>query len=286
MPDLADKNDQSSWADAVVHNTVKGAFAGAVEVGVSGQILWALKARLQAGEPFTFNPFVLYRGMLPHLLGRIPITAAQVGGAEVTMKILASEKHEVTLADRALGSAVGGSAAALFNAPSETVMMEQQKRATRLLDTDACQTQQPSPFRVTRDLVRNHGSQVLMTGFVGSAIRLTTYNGVIFCGIPVMGVWIKENSHLPESASKLTASAFTALLAVFISNPADLAKTVQQANIDSQKMNLRQALRYEYGHSGLRGLWKGFWWRYARVALGAVVIDKANKLFDNSSMHF
>ena len=88
--------------NAIIHNMVKGGFAGCAEVLVSGQILWALKARLQAGEPFTMNPMILYRGLMPHLLGRLPITAAQITGAEITMGVLSRKRNDLTLTEELL----------------------------------------------------------------------------------------------------------------------------------------------------------------------------------------
>lgn len=270
--------------NAIIHNMVKGGFAGCAEVLVSGQILWALKARLQAGEPFTMNPMILYRGLMPHLLGRLPITAAQITGAEITMGVLSRKRNDLTLTDRAAGAVVGGMAAAVFNAPAETIMLEQQKRASAIVLGVAKAQKSLSASEATRHLVSRYGWSVLMTGYVGSAIRLATYNGVIFCGVPVLGQWIQQKTELPQPAAKMMASLFSSLFAVFVSNPADLAKTLQQAHIDKQRLSLTETVRQEVARSGWTSLWKGFGWRYARVAAGAFVIDKANTIFNTFTL--
>src|SRR5437870_758977 len=91
----------------VVQSVLIGSVAGAIEVLVNHP-LWTIKTRMQRGFSFTFNPYLLYRGILPNAASMMPITAMQTGLDRCFQNAFFKDARELTNSQKVVSAFVAG----------------------------------------------------------------------------------------------------------------------------------------------------------------------------------
>eukprot|EP00887_Chlorella_sp_A99_P001559 scaffold8.g1559.t1 len=146
-----------------LEHTAIGAFAGLVEICIMMPTV-AIKNALQEGRPVPRAPRELYRGLLMNSGAMLPITASQFGMNRLLEQSLKRglDIEELGSAGR-IGVAMGaGSFSALFGAPAEFVVIQQQKSG-RSLAAEA------------RHIVAEHGLLKVYKGLVPTVARESLY---------------------------------------------------------------------------------------------------------------
>jgi solute carrier family 25 citrate transporter 1 len=120
----------------ILQSIVTGSVAGATEV-LADHPLWSMKTRMQLGLPFTLNPHLLYRGILPNVASMIPITALQVGLNRLFQTLFYKNTTDLSNSQRMTSAFVAGVGSALISCPTEMVMTYQGKNGDKFFASGA-----------------------------------------------------------------------------------------------------------------------------------------------------
>ncbi|KAL3692965.1 hypothetical protein R1sor_006616 [Riccia sorocarpa] len=126
-----------------------GALSGVIEVLIQ-QPSVSIKNAIQDKQPISWNPRVLYRGVLVNATSMAPISAIQFGVNSLLMKSL---KGPPSSGQRAGFACTAGVVSAMISGPAELVMIQQQKTGASLL----------AQFKM---IVSEHGALALTRGLV------------------------------------------------------------------------------------------------------------------------
>ena len=202
----------------VLQSVFSGSVSGALEVLVNHP-LWSIKTRMQAGEAFTFNPRVLYRGLLLNTASMTPITALQVGLDRSLQNLLSNGSSELSSTKRFTSAFVAGVGSAFFCCPSEMIMTDLKKDGV-------------SFYAAGQRLVNQGGLARLYTGLLGTALREGLFTAFFLAVTPTLKGQIKPYCQNDYAAS-LFAGMGSGVGATLLSQGVDTVKTIQQSSNDS-----------------------------------------------------
>lgn len=238
-----------------------GSVAAMAEASVNHP-LWAIKLRQQANLPFTLNPMLLYRGFIAQILSRIPTTALQMlASSHFQNKVFSKVESQSTRA--ILSGLAGGVVAATLHTPVELTMTYQQKGGKTF-------------WYQMNHIIKSRGILGLGTGYVGTAVRLGTYTCGFFSIQPLLKEKLKKDYDIPDTPAHFASAGLAGTFTTLISNPADVVKTTQQAELPKQKLNMVDAAKLVYQRFGIMGLFNGTLSRSARVCSGIAIISGVN----------
>ena len=80
---------------------------------------------MQRNHPFTLNPAVLYRGIVPNAASMVPITALQVGMNQGFQNVFYKGKQDLSNSQRLSSAFIAGVGSSFVSCPTEMVMTYQ-----------------------------------------------------------------------------------------------------------------------------------------------------------------
>lgn len=245
---------KSSALVALFRNVVAGGLAAAVEVAVDHP-LWTIKTRIQTGESFTFNPRVLYKGIGPNAVSMMPITALQVGLAEL------ANGDQPSKARRTFAAFFGGVGAALAACPTEMVMTYQGTTKTGFVAS-------------AKMLMERRGVAGLFAGMPLTMVRDGIFSAAFLAGAPILTEWLKP--HVSKEAVAVAAGGVGAgLVATVLTQTADAVKSVQQKAAQETPVTMTEAVKGLYAKKGFAGLFAGGLPRGTRVVAAVTILSSA-----------
>jgi hypothetical protein len=252
----------------VIQSLITGSVAGAVEVGVNHP-LWTIKIRMQCGDPFTLNPRLLYRGIVPNAASMIPITGIQVGFDRCLLRMLYKDGAELTDFQCISSAFVAGVGSAPASCITEMVMTHQKKTGE-------------SFYTAGKYVVSNSGWRGLFTGLPATMMREGIFTPFFLAVTPILKG--KVLPYVPNNGvALLVAGIGSGLGATILSQAADTLKTIQQGAAHPQQVSLGRVVREIYVKDGLYGFFRGGIPRGARVVSAVTVMglvtDKMEALF-------
>ncbi|WP_454785122.1 MC/SLC25 family protein [Legionella sp. WA2024007413] len=244
---------------SVVQSIISGSITGAFEVFVDHP-LWSIKTRMQKKEPFTLNPQVLYRGILPNAASMVPITAVQVGLNRFFQNWFFGNKYELSNSQKLISAFAAGVGSAAISCPTEMIMTHQKH----------------SFFAAGSYLVRQGGWSHLYTGMLSTMLREGMFSTFFLAVTPALKVRIME--YCPND---FAASSFAGILAgigaTLASQKFDVIKTVQQASISKNSSGFFQATRKIHAEHGIYGFFNGGLPRGLRVMSAVTLMSWMNE---------
>lgn len=246
----------------VLQSVITGSVAGAVEVFVDHP-LWSIKTRLQCGDPFTLNPSLLYRGILPNAASMVPITALQVGLNRCFQNLFFKDKKELSNSERITSAFVAGMSSSFVSCPTEMVMTYQRK-------------EKGSFYNVGKHLVKQGGFTCLYTGLLATALREGMFTAFFLAVTPILKANIQPFCSNDYVAS-LAAGMGAGVGATLASQGVDTVKTIQQASNPLKPVGLKDAVVKLYSTQGVHGFFKGSVPRGARVMSAVTIMGWVNE---------
>lgn len=238
---------------SVLQSIFSGSVSGAFEVFVDHP-LWSIKTRMQKGDPFTLNPQVLYRGILPNAASMIPITAVQVGLNRFFQKWFFGNKYELSDAQRWASAFTAGVGSAVISCPTEMVMTHQKKDF----------------YSAGLQLIRQGGWSRLYTGMLATMLREGMFSTFFLAVTPSLKSRIK--GYCPNDyVASLLAGMTAGVGATLASQGFDVVKTAQQSTVAAKPVGFFKAAQKLYTSNGAYGFFKGAIPRGSRV-MSAVTI--------------
>ena len=253
---------QSKQEKSLVHPEqteciVIGSVAGATEVFVDHP-LWSIKTRLQRGDTFTFNPSLLYRGILPNAASMVPITALQVGLNRGFQKVFFKDSTGLSDYQRITSAFVAGVGSSAVSCPTEMVMTHQGQTGG-------------SFYASGKHLVNQSGWRCLFTGLPATAMREGMFTTFFLAGTPMLKAKIQPyctNDYVASLAAGISAGVGATLA----SQGVDTLKTIQQVANLLQPVGLKETAKKLYSTEGIYGFFKGGVPRGARVVSAVTIM--------------
>jgi solute carrier family 25 (mitochondrial citrate transporter), member 1 len=247
---------------SLMESFASGATAGGVEV-LADHPLWTIKTRMQRCEPFTLNPLVLYRGIIPNMVSMVPISALQVGLDRSIHKIFFSNSVELSDTQR-LGSAfVAGIGSSLVSCPTEMVMTTQGKKHS-------------SFYKAGNYLVSQAGLGCLYNGWLATALREGTFTACYLAVTPILKK-IYEPYFGEQYQAELSAGITAGICGSLASQAVDTIKTIQQDADPLKPVSVVEAVKQVHQKYKWYGFFKGGLPRAARVTAAVYIMGEVTE---------
>lgn len=244
---------------SVFQSILSGSITGAFEVLVDHP-LWSIKTRMQKGEPFTLNPQVLYRGILPNAASMVPITAVQVGLNRFFQNWFFGNRYELTDRQRLVSAFAAGVGSAAISCPTEMIMTHQKK----------------SFFAAGTHLVQQGGWPRLYTGMLATMLREGMFSTFFLAVTPALKTRIKE--HYPNDYfASMLAGLMAGVGATLASQTFDVIKTAQQASVAANPVGFFKTAKSLYAAQGAAVFFKGGLPRGLRVMSAVTLMSWMNE---------
>lgn len=260
-PENKQSSKQSTW-DVLWQSTMSGGIAGAVEVLIDHPF-WSLKTRYQNDsipkhQKFTLDPRTLYRGFIPNVFSMVPITALQVTTAQGLKSLRHDSQNPPSEIQSLAYSATGGAVSSIVGGPTELAMAQQ--------------TQQRGFYKTLKHVYQTQGVRGLLRGLTGTAIRDAKFT----VGYGFASPFAKEKlaSYLSEPQAAVVGGVGSGVAVAALSQPWDTLKTAQQTG---SNLPLLKLAKEKIKQEGIKGLYKGSFWRMSRVASAVMIMGEVNQ---------
>lgn len=202
-----------------------GAVSGIIEVAIN-QPTVSWKNALQQGKSISFDPRVMYRGLLINSLSIAPITAVQFGVTGLASNAFLSVRgakpgDEPQKAERLASAAIAGAASGLLSCPAEMIIMHQQKTGLGIVGQ-------------FKQLVNQYGARSLYRGVVSTVSRECVFTAGYMGLAPVVRELLYQHAsqHFGHSddnnpnalRAKIVSSLVGGITAGIVSHPIDTIK--------------------------------------------------------------
>lgn len=246
-------------------NLAVGLAAGLQEqVLVQPLVFW--KNSVQQRLPLTVDPRIVFRGTGAACCSNAAITGIQFQFAGVAQKLFTggvqrplSPREEVVAGFA--GGAVSGPACSFF----ELTMIQQQRFGGSLIGT---------PVRIAQGF----GVGGLLRGITASTGREGAFAAGYLGILPVIKRQVADIGIGPWAGSFIGAVC-AGLIGGAVTQPLDTIKTCMQGDLERKTYtSFSGTLRRLHAESGVRGLYRGYWWRSAVVVVDYIVLHKLMEL--------
>ncbi len=271
MSKESDKNTKLSFLQSV--------FVGSA-LGVTGYTInmpfWTAKTRIQAGAPFTLNPFVLFRGLTSILATMAPITTIQIAFTSAIERVMDAETT-VSSQQRMLTSFLGGASAAPFSNALTMIIVQQHK-------------QENASFLATaKSTYTKYGLSRFTAGLPAQMVA----DGLYVFSFYALASWLRMNLYSEEQSqslnAKITSGLMAGLVSVLTTQLPDRIKTYQQlqANASNRIPTILESAKTLCRAEGFRGFFcKGLGPRLiggpVTIMATSMVSDSLNQYFNNT----
>jgi len=249
-------------------NAFLGGCAGVIEITLLQPILY-WKNAVQQRLPFTLDPRLLYRGLTASVTNMAVLTSLQfISTGKIAAFITKGDtSRKLKPAEQISAAFLGGAFSGVACGPIELVMIQQQRHGGNLLRTPFRIVSTFGPLAVFRGLTTSIGREALFTmGYLGIA--------------PVLNEHMRERFPSVNSVVLQFLCACTAAFpAAFISHPLDTIKTCMQGDIERVLYSTFMASWSQvYTQGGARRFYNGFGFRYGRMCLAVLILNKSKDL--------
>jgi hypothetical protein len=255
---------------SIFQSLITGMVAGATEVLIDHP-LWTIKTRKQRKLPFTLQPQVLYRGILPNAASMVPTTAVQVALDSSFKHVFFKDNKELSYPQRITSAFVAGVGSALVSCPTEMIL-------THLGENKG------SFYTVAKALTNQAGWRGLFTGLTTTAVRDGTFTPCYLAGAPILKANIRpyfSNDYAATLASCIVAGLFSTIATQGI----DTIKTTQQGSSVLKPLRIKDAAVKIYSTDGIYGFFKGGVARGARVTSAVTIMGWVKETMDQKFSH-
>jgi hypothetical protein len=253
------QNKTTQNKTTVAQSVVIGVVGGATEVLIDHPF-WSMKKIVQCGEVFTFNPRILYRGLVPNLASMVPITAIQVGLDRFVQKYLMNNPKELSNSQKIVSGFVGGVGSGFVGCPAELLMTHQSSSNKSFAET-------------AKLLYGSDGIKGLYKSLRPTMVRDGVFSAAALGVGPILKEKFKQNGMKDESAT-LAAGVTAGVGATVLTHPVDTVKTVQQS-VDPHRADGFFQTGYKiYKAGGLRKLMAGVMLRSLRASSAVIIIGE------------
>lgn len=243
-------------------NAVLGGTAAFIEAILLQPTLYWKNAAMR-GEPFTLNPFVVYRGISSGLVN-------EVGSAGVQFVLTGLMKHlflggvdrKMTFNEELNSALLGGCISAIFTSPVELLMIQQQSKNLSLP-------------RALKDVTKTYSlSKGLYRGFGMAVIRDSIYVGGMLGTTPLLQEYLVENKSMDRDRAGVVSSIVGGGICALITCPPDVIKTCMQGDLEQVKYRGSQlTARQLIKEKGLGRLMDGAGWRSVNIIGTFLVVN-------------
>lgn len=267
VPQSSKYSRVSAWESVGV-----GMGAGAIEAAVCGHPLWVMKTLRQCGIKLTLNdPWLLYERAFRGLGTTVFITSAIVTTRiairdAITRDIIKQDQSDIF--PNLVSAFAGGSASALFACPLELVLTQQQLAKEKLTVRQTLQ-----------EIYRVRGLPVLLCGISPIMLR----DGIVGLGFlalaPFFNSIINNNDgDIKKQNDSIVSGLAAGITVATISHPLDTLKTIMQSKaLENRLPSYSKISRELWIKDGLKGFYRGFLWRGARVTLATWILYDATE---------
>jgi hypothetical protein len=222
-----------------------GMIAAIIEGIVLQPTVYWKNARIQQ-IPITLNPSVWYRGITASIINEIQMLGLHFGITGLFRKtfLQLGYSNDRSL-EQLISACLGGAVSALFVAPVELIMIQQQINGGSIYYT----------------LQRIHGVRSLTRGLGPAMIRDSIFVSGFLGITPLLQRLIMENYNLSSIQAGFWASVIGGSLAAVPSHPLDLVKTCMQG--DLEQIRYKGAVETWYtlwGEGNLSRIYRGCFW--------------------------
>ncbi len=264
------KNELSFPPLTSLQSFVIGSLSGAIEVLFNHPLL-IIKNRLQAREPFTLRPRVLYTGLWLNVFSKTPITAIQVGMNQVLIKKIDPDDIGLSKSKSVCIALAAGFLSSFVCCPTEriiTVMSPKTKDEPKV----------PLRIAVPR-LLQTGGIRYLFIGLIGTILRESPFSAFFLIVYPQAKDYFYSH-HTPNILhASLAAGISCGISLAALTQPADTIKTLQQSSEAPQSFYRTACIQHK--KYGIPGFFKGLTPRVARVTSAVVILSEAKTAIEN-----
>ncbi|CAM6105283.1 unnamed protein product [Calypogeia fissa] len=241
-----------------------GALSGVIEVLLQ-QPSVTIKNAIQDKQPISWNPRVLYRGVLVNATSMAPICALQFAVNDILERTV---KGPLNSAQRAGFAATAGVVSSMVSGPAELLMIQQQKTGASL-------------FEQLKKVKNDHGWLALTRGLVPTVVRESIYTATYLGVSPLLQERLMVGSYLSHKAmlAMFLAALVSGTAAALITQPFDTIKTRMQANLDlPHYRKMRSTVKAIIAEGGFKSLYSGFIPRTQRVMCAVFILGESKTL--------
>jgi hypothetical protein len=245
-----------------LQNATVGMTVGCIEV-LCLQPLNYCKNMIQQGQPLSFDPRKLYRGVGANCVNMGSCTMIQfaVGGSLKKFVEGEDKGRRLNPAEEMMCGIGAGAVSAFVGSPLELIMIQQQRKGGSTVAT-----------------IGNIATpSIVLRGVVGTAVREALWT----CGYLSIPPVVRHQlmTRYPETfdtndKARIPAALLGGLFACYLTHPFDTIKTCMQGDIERVKFgSLTQTANVVYGESGIPGFYRGATFRYGRMVCAVFMMD-------------
>jgi solute carrier family 25 (mitochondrial carnitine/acylcarnitine transporter), member 20/29 len=234
-------------------NCILGITAG-ILTKLTNYPLLSWKNTVQQGLPISFNPSIVYRGLVMACLNLGGTTGVQFGTTGYFQKMLASagaDQNQTQMGGAFLGGLVSGLPCSLW----ELTMIQQQRFGTTLLGT-------------IPGVYSKYGAPAVFRGLTMTLGRESLFTLAMLGITPKIQSTLVESSGIDKHAALAAGALAGSFFAATLTHPMDTIKTCMQGDLGREKYTTVSGtgakLAAEYGVA--RGLFKGLAFRITLIA--------------------
>lgn len=285
-------------------SVVIGGLAGGIDASLTHPFM-TLKTLWQVGTPLKLNQYyssgqnfanklektkklveLLFRGVNANVTGMSVITAVRISIYDGIINYAFKTNHP-TFYQHTISSSLAGALSALLTAPMELGVSLQQ-----MTDFDK---RPKNLIQIYSNIFRTHGIKQGLTGLTCVALRDSFVTSGVLTFSPQLKIILIKNSNMNENFASILSGSLMGVFCAILTHPLDTTKVEQGRILNSNVKNmskiaklgfwnnLNQKSDYDvlpvvkkiYQTSGVRGFYRGLWWRVARVAPHVGIVSVA-----------
>lgn len=215
----------------------------------------------QKTSSLDLSPAHLYRGVIPNAISMIGIIAVRVTISDLSITYFFGNVHknEAPTYQRMLSAYSGGLCSCVITAPTELVILYQQKNNLSFTNAVMQYTENAKkPWKLKK-------------GMLATGCRDGFFTLGFYAVTPMLKKQLQPSIQHDFNAS-LIAGTTAGVLSTLISHPFDVIKTKQQTSPGSQVMSLRKAATIIYDEKHFAGFFKGIVPRATRVVSAITIL--------------
>lgn len=259
---VAEPKETTKYTPTLKESIQIGCVAGTAELFPWGHALWILKTRSQLKYEFTFNLEVLTRGLGYSWAAEMGLTTVQIAVANMVLSQI-PEADRYTTSSQFVSAALGGAASTLFSTPADLGLTKQQGKAGQTFP------------QVISAIYRERGVRGLFQGGAANVVRESIYAGGFFALAPWFHDQCSRHLEVNDMALLIASGLGAGMASAVVSHPADVVMVRQQEapRPIPAKVILSDVVRQD----GYLGIFKGSFWRMARVTSATCVVSVVNE---------
>lgn len=232
--------------------------------------------------PFSVNPRIIYRGTGASMYNEMQMMGLQFGLTGVFQKMFMSSNSnkssnnsdnsiepEMTNGQRLASAMMGGVVSAVFTAPVELVMIQQQQFGGTMIGT---------PLRV----IKTYGfsNKGMFRGVLPVILRDSIYVSGLLGVTPIIQRFFIEKYGMSDINSSICASMVGGMVAAVPSHPLDITKTCMQGDMGQVVYKgVRSTMKTLWDEGGITRMYHGCMWRTFNIIATVFIANECRIRF-------